>query len=131
MNTVIENKIYKTQTFQDLIVWQKAHKLTLAIYKITKQFPKEEVYGLISQMRRSAVSVPANIAEGYKKRGKLDKARFFNISEGSLNEIKYYLILSKDLNYLNSEFSELDNLSEEISKLLSAYIRAIYDDHKK
>jgi len=121
----------KTQTFQDLIVWQKAHKLTLEIYKITKQFPKEEVYGLVSQMRRSAVSVSANVAEGYKKRGKLDKARFLNISEGSLNEIKYYLILSKDLNYLGLEHDELNQLVDEISKLLSAYIRAIYIDLKQ
>lgn len=131
MDQVIENRIPKTQTFQDLVVWQKAHQLTLEIYRITKHFPKEEMYGLVSQMRRCAVSVPANIAEGYKKRGKLDKARFFNISEGSLNEIKYYLILSKDLNYLNSEFNELNQLSEEISKILNAYIRAIYDDNKK
>jgi len=131
MEKIIENKITKTQTFQDLVVWQKAHKLTLEIYTITKTFPKEEMYGLVSQMRRSAVSVPANIAEGYKKRGKLDKARFFNISEGSLNEIKYYLILSKDLNYLNSEFDELNQLTEEISKILNAYIRAIYDEIKR
>jgi four helix bundle protein len=121
----------KTQTFQDLIVWQKAHKLALEIYKITKQFPKEEVYGLTSQMRRSAVSVSANVAEGYKKRGKLDKARFLNISEGSLNEIKYYLILSKDLNYLSTEYDELNQLVDEISKLLSAYIRAIHIDLKQ
>lgn len=130
MEVVTENRMPKTQTFQDLIVWQKAHQLTLEIYKATKQFPKEEVYGLVSQMRRCAVSVSANIAEGYKKRGKLDKARFFNISEGSLNEIKYYLILSKDLNYLNSEYNQLNELSNEISKLLNGYIRAIYDDSK-
>jgi len=78
----------KTQKFQELIVWQKAHKLVLDIYKITKQFPKEETYGLTSQMRRATISVPANIAEGYRKRGKLDKVRFMNISEGSLDENK-------------------------------------------
>lgn len=121
----------KTQTFQDLVVWQKAHKLTLEIYKITKQFPKEEIYGLVSQMRRSAVSVSANVAEGYKKRGKLDKARFLNISEGSLNEVKYYLILSRDLNYLSSEYDNVNELVDEISKLLNAYIKAIYIDLKQ
>jgi four helix bundle protein len=115
----------KTQKFQDLIVWQKAHKFTLEIYKITKQFPKEEVYGLTSQMRRSAVSVSANVAEGYKKRGKLDKARFLNISEGSLDETKYYLILCKDLNYISSEYDGLYSLAEEVSKLLNAYSNAI------
>lgn len=122
----------KTQSFQDLFVWQKAHQLTLKIYSATKSFPKEEVYGLTSQMRRAIVSVSANIAEGYKKRGKLDKARFLNISEGSLNEIKYYLILSKDLKYINTEteYNELNNLVDEISKLLSAYIRAIHNNLK-
>lgn len=130
MNTLIENTIPKSQTFQDLFVWQKAHKLTLEIYQITKDFPREEIYGLTSQMRRAAVSVSANIAEGYKKRGKLDKARFLNISEGSLNEIKYYLILSRDLKYLNTQDNNLNELVNEISKLLGANIKAIHADLK-
>jgi four helix bundle protein len=115
----------KTQKFQDLIVWQKAHKFALEIYTITKSFPKEEVYGLTSQMRRAAVSVAANIAEGYKKRGLADKARYMNISEGSLDEMKYYLILCKDLNYIQSQYNELYSLAEEVSKLLNAYSNAI------
>ncbi len=115
----------KTQKFQELIVWQKAHKLVLEIYKITKQFPKEEIYGLTSQMRRAAVSIAANIAEGYRKKGKLDKARFMNISEGSLDETKYYIILSRDLDYINLEYDKLYDLSEEVSRLLNAYSNAI------
>jgi len=85
--------------FQDLIVWQKAHQLVLSIYRISKGFPREEIYGLTSQFRRAAISVPANIAEGFKKKGRLDKVRFMNVAQGSLEECRYYLILSSDLEY--------------------------------
>ena len=74
------------RTFQDLIVWQKAHRFVLEVYRLTDRFPKTEVYGLTSQFRRAAVSVPANIAEGFKKRGQADKARFMNTGQGSLEE---------------------------------------------
>jgi four helix bundle protein len=72
------------KTFQDLIVWQKAHQFVLGSYRFTESFPKSELYGLVSQLRRAAVSIPANIAEGFKKRGKADKARFMNVAQGSL-----------------------------------------------
>jgi four helix bundle protein len=111
------------KSFEDLIVWQKAHQFVLAIYRFSESFPKSELYGLTSQLRRAAVSVPANIAEGFKKKGKPDKARFMNISEGSLEECRYYLILAKDLNFGSS--LELTTLLEEVSKLLQAYITAI------
>lgn len=113
----------KSKSFTELMVWQKAHKLVLNIYKLTKAFPKEELYALTSQMRRSAISIPANIAEGYKKKGIKDKLRFFNIAEGSLEELKYYLILSRDLNYC-----EIDTLIEptnEVGKLISGYTKSI------
>jgi four helix bundle protein len=84
--------------FQQLNVWQEGHELVLAIYEITRGFPSEERFGLVSQMRRAAVSIPANIAEGFKRRGIRDKIRFYNIAEGSLEETKYFLILAKDLN---------------------------------
>ena len=113
----------KTKSFQELIVWQKAHKFVLLVYKMTKSFPKEELFGLTSQFRRAAISIPANIAEGYRKRGKADKARFLNISEGSLEECKYYLILTKDLGY--SEIKNENDLAEETSKLLNAYSNKI------
>jgi four helix bundle protein len=81
------------QTFRDLIVWQKAHEFVLGAYKLSKEFPREEVYGLTSQFRRAAVSIAANIVEGFKKKGQHDKARFLNIAQGSLEECRYYLIL--------------------------------------
>lgn len=109
--------------FQDLIVWKKAHQFVLATYIVTKKFPKEEKYGLSSQFRRSAVSIAANIAEGFKKRGKKDKARFLNIAQGSLEECRYYLILTKDLKYGKTE--ELNLKLQEVSKLLNAYTEAI------
>ncbi|MGH7890527.1 MAG: four helix bundle protein [Thermodesulfobacteriota bacterium] len=87
------------RTFEDLIVWQKAHEFVLEVYRFSLHFPKHEVYVLTTQMRRAAVSIPANIAEGFKKRGKADKARFMNIAQGSIEECRYYLILSKDLDY--------------------------------
>ena len=113
----------KSKNFTDLIVWQKAHQFVLAIYQITKVFPKEEMYGLTSQFRRAAVSIAANIAEGFRKRGKLDKIRFLNIAEGSLEECSYYLILAEDLNYYKT--NELKTKLTEVSKLIGAYSRAI------
>src|SRR3989338_6423360 len=89
----------KILSFEDLTVWQKSHQLALEIYKATKSFPPEEKFGLVSQMKRAAVSVPANIAEGFKRRGTRDKINFYNISQSSLNELQYYMILIKDLKY--------------------------------
>ncbi len=115
------------RSFQDLIVWQKAHQFVLGVYRFTENFPKSEQYGLTSQLRRAAVSIAANIAEGFRKRSKLDKARFMNISQGSLEECRYYLILSKDLNYGDS--STLMAQLEEVSKILDAYISSILASH--
>ena len=84
------------EKFADLMVWQEAHKFVLMVYGITQNYPNEEKYGLVSQMRRAAVSIPANIAEGFKRHGIRDKIRFYNIAEASLEEEKYFLILSKD-----------------------------------
>lgn len=110
--------------FRELKVWQKAHQLVLEIYKITKTFPADERFGLITQMRRAAVSIPANIAEGFRKRGLKDKAHFYNIAEGSLEEVRYYLILGKDLNYC-SNIVILWGLSEEISRMLTNLIASL------
>ena len=120
-----KNKVLfmKTKSFQELIVWQKAHQFVLEVYKMTKTFPKEELFGLTSQFRKAAISIPANIAEGYRKSGKAEKARFLNISEGSLEECKYYLILAKNLGY--SEIKNENGLAEEISKILNAYSNKI------
>ena len=111
------------EKFQDLIVWQKAHALVLLVYKITARFPKEELFGLTSQMRRSAVSVPANIAEGFKRRGKGDKARVLNIAEASLEELRYFFILAEDLGY-TAKGPHADQ-AEEIARMLSAYIHTV------
>ena len=111
------------KTFRDLLVWRKAHAFALGIYQFTAAFPRHETYGLCSQMRRAAVSIPANIAEGFRKRGKPDKARFMNVAEGSIEESRYYLILAQDLGYGSTESPT--NLLEEVSKLLNSYARAI------
>jgi four helix bundle protein len=113
----------KSNSFQQLLVWQKAHLFVLQVYKQTEFFPKTELYGLTSQYRKAAVSVAANIAEGYKKKDYKNKINFLNISQSSLEECKYYIILARDLNY---HFDEtLEALSDEIAKLLNAYIKAI------
>lgn len=109
--------------FEDLVVWRKAHRFVLAVYRLTASFPKHETYGLSIQMRRAAVSIPANIAEGFRKRGKADKARFMNIAEGSLEESHYYLILTRDLDY--GDTGSLVIALDEISRLLGSYSRAI------
>lgn len=113
----------KTKTFTDLILWQKAHQLVLEIYMLTASFPKAEIFGLTSQFRRAAVSIPANIAEGYKKRGFKDKLNYLNISQGSLEECRYYSILSADLKYGSSD--KLNGLLIEASKLLTKYSEVI------
>ena len=94
------------RTFRDLIVWQKAHQFALAIYQLTRAFPNDEKFGLTSQMRRSAVSTAANIAEGFVRLGKPDKLRFYNIAQGSLEETKYYLILAGNLGYTKNIMEE-------------------------
>jgi four helix bundle protein len=111
------------RTFADLLVWRKAHEFVLGIYKFTADFPKPETYGLSVQMRRAAVSIPANIAEGFRRRGTADKARFMNMAEGSIEECRYYLILAKDLGY--GETVGLTNMLEEVSRMLRAYAAAI------
>ncbi|MGH9313218.1 MAG: four helix bundle protein [Vicinamibacterales bacterium] len=111
------------KTFEDLIVWRKAHECVLGIYRPTGSFPREEVYGLTAQVRKAAVSIPANIAEGFKRRSRLEKVRFLNISQGSAEEIRYYLRLGRDLGYGHND--ALGALLEEVSKLLEAYRRSI------
>ena len=90
-----EPKRPAAKSFEDLFVWKKAHELVLNVYKATKKYPRDELYGLVSQMRRASVSVPANIAEGFKKRTAAEKSRFLTIAHSSLDEIRYYMILSK------------------------------------
>jgi four helix bundle protein len=111
------------RSFRDLVVWRKAHKFVLEVYNFTAAFPKHETYGLSAQMRRAAVSIPANIAEGFRRRGRADKARFMNLAEGSLEECRYYLILANDLGY--GETADLERSLDEIGRMLGAYAASI------
>jgi four helix bundle protein len=122
-NRTVESTRKAAKPFQDLPVWQKAHQFVLGVYKLTKEFPKLEFYGLIAQLRRSAVSIPANVAEGFKRRGKADKVRFMNMAQSSLEEARYYLILARDLDYADPSQSMAQ--IEEVSKMLEAYSRSI------
>jgi four helix bundle protein len=109
--------------FTDLIVWQKAHAFVLSVYRTSACFPKTEIYGLASQLRRAAISIPANIAEGFKKRSGAEKVRFMNIAQGFLEECRYYLILTKDLEYADTE--QLHIRLDEVGKLLAGYAKAV------
>ena len=116
-------------SFKDIIAWQKAHQFVLLVYKVTKNFPEWERYGLCSQFQRAAVSIAANIAEGYKKLSKADKLRLMNIAQGSLEECRYYILLSKDLGYIADDvYADLTESLEETSKFLNLYCKAINND---
>jgi four helix bundle protein len=109
----------KSQTFRDVIVWQKAHAFALAVYRCSEAFPKHELFGLTSQLRRAAASVPSNFVEGFRKRTTPDKLRFYNMAQGSADECLYQLILAHDLNYADTTALQLN--VEEVSKLLQSY----------
>lgn len=117
----------KNYSFENLQVWQKAHQFVLAIYNITKSFPSNETYALTSQLKRAAMSIPANIAEGFGRKGQNDKLRFYNISRSSLLEVRYYLILAQDLNYCDT--SKLKEDLNEIEKMLYSYTQKISDNN--
>ena len=119
-----------TYTFENVVAWQKAHVFVLLVYRITKSFPSEELYGLTSQFRRAAVSIEANIAEGYKKISKADKLRFLNISQGSMEECRDYILLARDLNYISdTDFSCLHDALEDASKMLYLYCNGIINNN--
>ena len=111
------------RTFRDLVVWQHSHQFVLSVYRLTAAFPKREVFGLTNQLRRASVSIAANIAEGFKRRGRGDKVRFLNIAQASLEECRYYLILTQDLNYSETDAPMV--LLEEASRCLEAYVKRI------
>jgi four helix bundle protein len=109
------------KNFEDHVVWQKAHTLVLAVCRLIPNLPKSETYGLVDQLKRSAISVPANIAEGFKKRSQLEKLRYYNIAQGSLEECRYYLLLIKDLGLGDSP--DLQELVHEVKMLLGSCIQ--------
>jgi len=113
----------KIKNFTDLIVWQYAHQLTLAIYEVTKSFPKGEMYSLVDQMRRCSISVTSNIAEGFSRSTRNDKLHFYFMSKGSMTELQNQLILAKDLGYIAQElFDSLYERTIVILKLLNKFI---------
>jgi four helix bundle protein len=112
-----------SRTFEDVEVWRKAHVLVLAVYRFSAAFPRDETFGLRSQLRRSAVSVPANFAEGFVKRGQNDKRRYYNIAQASLAESRYYLMLARDLRY--GDPRSLLDAADEIGRMLHGYIASL------
>lgn len=114
----------KIETFTDLNVWKEGHKLVVMIYKITKDFPKEETYSLTDQMRRTASSITANIAEGFGRQGFKEKVQFYYLSKGSLAELKNFILISKDVGYLPSDkLKGLANQANIVDQLLQGFIR--------
>ena len=112
--------------YHNLLVWKKAHEYTLEIYKITKQYPKDELFGIVSQLRRSSSSVPANIVEGSARRTDKEFCQFLVQARGSLVETQYFLELSKDLGYLlEDDFNRLSEISVEIAKMLNSFITKV------
>jgi four helix bundle protein len=111
------------KTFEDLVVWQRAHAFVLLVYRLTEDFPRHELFGLTSQLRRAAMSIAANIAEGFRRHGPADKGRFLNIAQGSVEECRYYLLLCRDLRY--GDVSEAQGGLEETSRLLERYTTAV------
>ena len=114
----------KTKSFKDLIVWQKAYRLVLEVYRITKDFPKSEIYGLAQQMRRAAISLPSNVAEGYGRRHKTEYKQFFSIAYGSLSELETQYLLSIDLGYTKKS-DIIENLLKEVGSMLYRMIYPI------
>jgi len=115
--------------FRDLAVWRKAHELTLAVYRVTKNFPREEMYGLTSQIRRASSSIGTNIAEGCGKRTDADFARYLQNAFGSANELEYLLLLAFDLQFLKkADFEQLSNDTIEVKKMLAAFLRKLNAD---
>ncbi len=114
------------KVYQNVKVWQKSHRLTLAVYAVTAGFPADERFGLVSQVRRCAASVPANIAEGCGRNGEAELARFMDVSMGSANELEYHLLLARDLGYLDhAKWSELAGLTVEVKRMLASFLKTL------
>jgi four helix bundle protein len=113
-------------TFRDLLIWQKSMSLVTEIYQLTNSFPKEEIYGLTSQIRRSAISIPSNIAEGYGRDGNKDYLKFLNVSISSLFEMQTQLEIAYNLKYINEiQFNKINEVSKEVERMLGSFIRKI------
>jgi four helix bundle protein len=112
-------------SFQDILAWQKSHQLVLMVYKISEKYPKHEIFGLTSQSRRCGVSIPSNIAEGFRRNGLKDSLHFYNAAQASLEELRYQMILARDLKYLGQvEYEKFVVIAEEASKVLNGWIKS-------
>ena len=121
----MEQNKTKIQTFKDLMAWQEGHRLVIMIYDITKSFPKTELFGLTDQIRRAAVSITSNIAEGFSRQSYKEKVQFYSIASGSITEIQNQLEIAKDVGYLTeSKYTESYDLSVKVHKILNGLIRA-------
>jgi four helix bundle protein len=115
--------------FRELKVWQKAHQLTLAVYQLTASFPREELYGLSSQLRRAGASIAANLAEGCGRNGDAELARFCSMAMGSASELEYHLLLARDLKFIKSkDYEELHQRATELKRMLTAFMQALNAD---
>ena len=120
---------FRMRAFRELKVWEKAHRLTLAVYEATRAFPKEELYGVTSQLRRASASVPANIAEGCCRNGDAEFARFLHIAMGSASELEYHCLLAHDLGLLREDdYQRLDRETAEVKRMLAAFIQKLTTD---
>lgn len=109
--------------FKDLFAWQKAHKFSVAIYRATKNFPKDEMFGITNQIRRASVSIASNIAEGFGRRTIADRIHFYDMARGSLHEVQAQMLIAKDVDYLdNAKYKQMDELSVECHKVLTGLI---------
>lgn len=118
--------IKKIESFTDLISWREAHNLAVLIYKITDAFPQKEIYSLVNQMRRSAISISSNIAEGFSRQGKKEKLQFYYTAKGSLTELQTQLLLARDVGYIKKEiFDSVAKQTIQVSKLLNGLIKSI------
>ena len=130
-NTDINTNTTTVKSFKDLIVWVKSHEFTLEIYKVTKKFPADEKYGIVSQMRRAAYSIPANIIEGHSRKHKNEFLQFLSIAKGSLEELKYFIILAADLDYISAEEqNKIERLTTEISKILYSFTKRVKGEER-
>ena len=124
-----KNQDARVKDFHTLEVWQKAHQLTLAIYQITAAFPREELYGVTSQIRRCSSSIPANLAEGCGRTGDAELGRFCSIAMGSASELEYHLLLARDLNLINAkDHAELSQRTTEVKRMLASLLRKLKAD---
>ncbi len=114
----------KIRSFTDLNTWKEGHKLVVVIYKLTKSFPREERYSLVNQLRRAAVSITSNVAEGFSRRSYSEKAQFYSMAQGSLTELQNQLLVARDVGYLNKRhFDKLAGLTVDVHKLISGLIK--------